>query len=79
MKISNELKVGLFVMIVAVLLIGLTVRTGDFHLSQGGYELTALFENIDGVALNSPVMLNGLEVGRVTNIQIIYQPRPQVP
>ncbi|MBF0511572.1 MAG: MCE family protein, partial [Candidatus Omnitrophica bacterium] len=39
-----------------------------------GYRIKTDFTEIDGVSRNSPVMLNGLEVGVVEDIQIKYQP-----
>jgi len=56
----------------AALLLGITVKAGNFTLKKDGYRLTAAFSDIDGVSRNSPVMLNGLEVGVVEDIQIKY-------
>ena len=75
---NNETKVGILIVIVLVILFSLTVRAGDFHLSQQGYTVRVRFQNIDGVELNSPVMLNGLEVGRVTDIRIDYGAVPKL-
>ena len=73
MKISNEAKVGVLVFTVFVALGVLTFRTGDFSLSKKGYTVKVHFENIDGVGLNAPVMLNGLEVGKVEAITILEE------
>jgi phospholipid/cholesterol/gamma-HCH transport system substrate-binding protein len=70
MTVSNETKVGILVAVVCVGLAVLTWKTGDFRLNMEGYRLTVLFDNIDGVDINSPVMLNGLEIGRVEDIQM---------
>lgn len=75
---NNETKIGILVVFVLALLIVITVRAGDFHLAQQGYTIKVLFQNIDGVELNSPVMLNGLEVGRVTGIEIHYGEVPKM-
>ncbi len=72
MKINNETRIGIFVVLVIIVLGVLTWRAGDIQIRRGGYELKAHFKNIDGVALNAPVTVNGLEVGRVSDIQILY-------
>lgn len=74
MKISNEAKVGMLVTIVLVMLGVLTIRTGNFTLNKEGYTVTVLFENIDGVSNNVPVMVNGFEVGRVRGIDFVDKP-----
>ncbi len=72
MKINNETRIGIFVVATAVILITLTWRAGDIKIKNGGYTIKAHFRNIDGVALNAPVTVNGLEVGRVSAINILY-------
>lgn len=71
MKISNEAKIGMMVVAVIVVLTYLTIKSGDFNFSKKGYTVKVLFNNIDGVNLNAPVMLNGLEVGKVEKINIV--------
>jgi len=72
MKISNEAKIGVLVVIVLAILGALTWKAGNFDFNPKGYELKARFHNIEGVELNSPVTVNGFEVGRVTDIKIVY-------
>lgn len=72
MKINNETRIGIFVVVVILMLGSLTWKAGDIKIRQGGYEIKAHFHNIDGVALNAPVNVNGLEVGRVSGIDILY-------
>ena len=74
MKISNEAQVGALVFAVFLALAVLTFKTGDFSLSKKGYTVKIHFQNIDGVSLNAPVMLNGLEVGKVEAISILEEP-----
>ncbi len=71
MKLSNEAKIGLMVTVVLGMLAYLTFKSGDFDFSKEGYTVKVHFTNIDGVSLNAPVMLNGLEVGKVEGIDII--------
>lgn len=68
MKLSNEAKIGMMVGLVLVLLLTLTVKTGDFHFSRKGYLMKVHFDRIDGITSNAPVLLNGLEVGLVKDI-----------
>ncbi|MBF0569176.1 MAG: MCE family protein [Candidatus Omnitrophica bacterium] len=72
MQLNNETKIGLMVIAGAIILLGITVKAGNFTLKKDGYRIAATFNDIDGVSKNSPVMLNGLEVGVVENIQIKY-------
>ena len=78
MRINNETKVGVLIVIVVSMLVALTVRAGDFHFKERGYDIKVHFVNIDGIELNSPVTLNGLEIGRVKDIKILYGPAPKV-
>ena len=78
MKINNETKIGIFVVVVGFILFMLTWKAGNFRFSQQSYTITVTFKNIDGVALNSPVMLNGFEVGRVRDIHVVYGEAPHV-
>ena len=68
MKLNNETKIGLMVIIVIVILFALWIKTGKFNLSEGGYTLKVIFDDINGVNLNSPVMFNGYEMGVVKDI-----------
>ena len=74
MKISNEVKIGAMIAAVVGMLAYLTIQTGDFRFVKEGYTVKVLFRNIDGVSLNAPVMLNGLEVGKVEAIDIVEMP-----
>lgn len=72
MKMSNEVKVGIMVTIVLAGLVFLTFRVGNFNFGQEGYSVTVLFRNIEGLAKEAPVRLSGLEVGRVSDLQLVY-------
>ncbi|MBF0521995.1 MAG: MCE family protein [Candidatus Omnitrophica bacterium] len=74
MKWNNEIKIGMMVVIVLLILAGLTLKTGNVHFSQKGYAMKVVFKNIDGISTNSPVMLNGLEVGMVKAITVKETP-----
>ncbi|MDP2652797.1 MAG: MlaD family protein [Candidatus Omnitrophota bacterium] len=78
MKLTNEMKIGVLVAVVAVLLAFLTWKAGNFKVMVGGYAIKVRFQNIEGVETNAPVRLNGLEVGRVQEIDILYEAVPKV-
>jgi phospholipid/cholesterol/gamma-HCH transport system substrate-binding protein len=70
MKLNNETKVGLLVLVSLAVLVGLTIKAGNFNLKKDGCRIKAVFTDIDGIKLNSPVMFNGLEVGLVEDVNI---------
>ncbi|WP_338874578.1 MlaD family protein [Spirosoma sp. SC4-14] len=71
MKISQEVKVGLFAVIVLVMFyFGFEFLKGsDFFSSTRKYQVT--YDNIDGLTPSNPVRINGLSVGRVKSIEIL--------
>ena len=72
MKLSNEMKIGILVAGVAILLIGLTLRVGKFSFTKKGYTIKVHFYRIEGLERNAPVRLNGLEIGSLKAIRILY-------
>jgi len=71
LKISNEFKVGLFAVIALVLLyFGFNYLKGIelFSKSQTYY---AFYNNVDGLNVSNPVIVNGFNVGRVSDIQFL--------
>ena len=70
MKLNNETKVGLLVLVSLAVLLGITLKCGNFNLKKDGERIKAVFTDIDGIKLNSPVMFNGLEVGLVEDISV---------
>ncbi len=78
MKINNETKIGIFVVLVLGGLALITWKTAGYEFIPEGYTIEVLFKDIDGVELNAPVTLNGLEVGRVEDISILYDKATRV-
>ncbi|MFH1578156.1 MAG: MlaD family protein [Candidatus Omnitrophota bacterium] len=72
-KLSNEIKVGSLFIACVIGLIYLTVSTGKFHIKDKGYNIYVAFDDIAGIEKNSPVMFNGLEIGRVQDIKVSYK------
>lgn len=70
MKISKEVRVALFMVVSLVLLyLGFNYLKGiDFFSSRKKYY--AVFENVDQLMPSNPVYLNGVSVGRVSDLQI---------
>lgn len=73
MKISKELKVGMFmVFTIAILYLGFNYLKGiDFFSSNDKYY--AVYENIDGLNTSNPVYINGFAVGRVSDIKLLQK------
>jgi len=68
---GTEVKVGIFFILCVIGLLYMTISTGKFHLSEEGYTVFVVFDDISGLQKNSPVMLNGLEVGRVKELRVV--------
>jgi phospholipid/cholesterol/gamma-HCH transport system substrate-binding protein len=67
MKISNETKVGALTAIaITVLILGFNFLKGK---GSSGKEVFAVFPNVDKLVVSNPVYINGLQVGKVTNLQ----------
>lgn len=65
-----ELGTGLFVFMGILALFFLTTRVTSFdaYAGDGGYELTARFDQIGTLKTRSPVSISGVQIGRVTAI-----------
>ncbi|OQP65584.1 MlaD family protein [Niastella populi] len=69
MKISNETKVGALTAIaITVLILGFNFLKGK---SARGKEVFAVFPNVEKLVVSNPVKINGLQVGKVTDLQEI--------
>lgn len=77
-KISNETKTGLFVVICLAVLGGLLLKVGHFNLFKEGYIIKSHFHFTGGVKKNAPVRLSGVDVGEVKNIRVLYGDDMQV-
>jgi phospholipid/cholesterol/gamma-HCH transport system substrate-binding protein len=71
MKMNNATKIGLMVIAAAAILIGMTIHAGNFNFHRDGYRIKVIFNDIDGVKKDSPVMFNGYEVGVVEKVTIL--------
>lgn len=71
MKLSNEAKTGIFVLICLAALLGLLIKIGNFSFFKQGYTLHTRFNYTGGVKANSPVRLSGVDVGEVRAIRLL--------
>lgn len=67
---SQEVKVGMFVLIGVVIFIFGVITLGDITL-QRGYEVNILFDDIAGLPEKAPVKVCGVEIGKVKDINLV--------
>lgn len=73
MKISNEFKVGILAVASILLFIfGYNYLKGN-NLLQSSRTFYAVYDNVEGLSKSSPVTINGLQVGSVTDITFLNQ------
>lgn len=72
-NITNEMKVGILVVVCIIILIGFLYKTGSFDFKKEGYELKVLFNVVAGVQKNAPARLAGVEIGQVKDIKLSYE------
>jgi len=79
-KFDVELAVGIFVLAGLICLGYLSIKLGKMEIVGGrGYELSALFPSVGGLKTGSPIVVAGVEVGRVTSIALEnYQARVRI-
>ncbi len=71
-KMTNEAKTGILVLVCVVALIALILKVGNFTLLQKGYTLKSRLHYTAGVKVHAPVRLSGVDVGEVKDINILY-------
>lgn len=77
MKISSEAKIGLIgIVTLAILIWGINYLKGR-NLLNGNYTLHAYFEDAGGVEKSSPVLMQGIKIGYIDDIELLQgQSRP---
>ena len=75
--ISYEVKVGIFILIGLVILFIMIFSIGDIYIIRPGYRIKVIFNFANGIALNAPVRVAGIEVGEVDKIKIYYDTTAQ--
>lgn len=71
-RMTNEAKTGLLVLICAAALLMLVLKVGNFKLFQQGYTVKSQFHYTAGVKKHAPVRLSGVDVGEVRDIKLLY-------
>ena len=65
-----ETLIGAAVLIVAGFFFYFAYKTADIRASSGGYEVSARFDRVDGLAIGSDVRMSGIKVGTVTRQEL---------
>lgn len=71
MKLTNETKVGILTAVaIAILILGYSFLKGNdvFSSEQKFY---ASYDNVEGLAVSNPVMVNGFQIGRVSQLKLM--------
>ena len=70
-KIALEAKVGLFVLIGLIILFYMSFRIGEMGTKlKGGYEISTVFDSATGLSTGADVDIAGVQVGKVTSIDL---------
>lgn len=70
MKISNETKVGILATVaITILILGYSFLKG-MDIFSGDNEFYAVYPKIDGLTESRPVLVNGFQVGRVSELKL---------
>src|SRR5690606_8899984 len=76
MKITNETKVGALAAIaIVILILGYSFLKGNDVFSREN-EFYATYDRVDGLGISKPVLVNGYQIGRVSNLTL--QPNGQI-
>lgn len=70
MKITNETKVGVLAAVaIAILIIGYSFLKGNDVFSSEN-DFYATYDRVDGLAVSKPVLVNGYQIGRVSDLTL---------
>jgi phospholipid/cholesterol/gamma-HCH transport system substrate-binding protein len=76
MKITNETKVGVLAAVaIVILIVGYSFLKGNDVFSTEN-EFYATYDRVDGLAVSKPVLVNGYQIGRVSDLTL--QPNGQI-
>ncbi|MBI4196784.1 MAG: MCE family protein [Deltaproteobacteria bacterium] len=72
MRISSEMKVGLFAVMVILVVAYITVRISDREAIQGeGYEVKVVIDSAEGLIRKTPVEVAGIQVGYISRLELV--------
>ena len=66
--LSTQAKVGLITLVGLIIMTMVIVWKSEIFLVRQGYQMTATFENIEGLTVGSEVRFRGAKIGKVTRI-----------
>jgi len=70
LKITNETKVGILAAVaITILILGYSFLKGNDVFSRER-EYYAIYDNVEGVAISKPVLVNGYQIGRISNLTL---------
>lgn len=70
MKIANETKVGILAVVaIAILIIGYSFLKGNDVFSSE-HTFYTVYERVDGLTPSKPILVNGYQIGRVSNMEL---------
>ena len=71
-RVTNETKTGILVLVSLVVFGALILKVGNFGFFQKGYSVKCQLHYSAGVKKHAPVRLSGVDVGEVKDIRILY-------
>jgi len=78
MKISNETKIGaLTTVAITILLLGYSFLKGN-DIFSGSNRFYAYYNSVDGLSVSKPVLVNGFQIGRVSQMKLLNDGRTLV-
>ncbi|RJP28152.1 MAG: MCE family protein [Candidatus Omnitrophota bacterium] len=78
-KTKLEMKVGIFVFLGIVILSVFVLSLGGFRTWTSGYEVSFIFNFVNGIKVGAPVRFAGVDVGEVKNITFVAPNNPTDP
>jgi len=73
-KAKIEARVGIFVFVGLIILVYFVIHIGDLKLLASGYNLKVYFGFANGIKINAPVRVAGVDAGEVRDIKVFFDP-----
>ncbi len=71
MRFATETRVGIVVLLGAIVLTYMTFKVGGFQFREKGYRLFVVFPNVSGLDARAPVQVSGVEIGHVESVSLV--------
>jgi len=70
LKITNETKIGILSVVgIAILILGFSYLKGNDVFSSSN-KFYAIYRNVEGLTLSKPILVNGFQIGHVSNMTL---------